>query len=329
MKKIGLLILLGISCCSKKKYELIHGEREATIQLSGFTQLVACFRKQKRKISAEEKFLNAIKKGNIRKVKSLLSQGVSIDIRDEYGNTPLHVATRYDLLAVLKYLLGDGNKIESDRMGLQDSHQDLSAPLLGGEGVKLNINPVDNFGWTPLHWAAYHGYRQTLAYLKERGADIHREDNAGWVPLHRAVQGGHLEVIVDLLNAGAAIDAKDKSGATPLHLAATKDCLKVLKVLLERGANIHVKDIDDWHPLHLAAAQGCQKAVEILIEKGADIEAATKDGSTPLHWAVMKGYKNIAVYLIGQGAAINAIDKDGYTPASWASVNSDWSGVLK
>ncbi|KAG9398899.1 hypothetical protein AC1031_013983 [Aphanomyces cochlioides] len=35
------------------------------------------------------------------------------------------------------------------------------------------------YGWTPLHWAGYHGDIQVLELLLEAGANVHLETEAG------------------------------------------------------------------------------------------------------------------------------------------------------
>jgi len=38
-------------------------------------------------------------------------------------------------------------------------------------------------GWTPLHMAAYNGYRDVAELLVADGADVNARDNHNWTPL--------------------------------------------------------------------------------------------------------------------------------------------------
>ncbi|MGL9779895.1 MAG: ankyrin repeat domain-containing protein, partial [Wolbachia sp.] len=74
-------------------------------------------------INAE--LFNAVKNGEIDKVKSLISDGADVNATDQDGWTPLHLAA-------------------------ENGHKEVVEALLKVEGI--NVNATDQDGWTPLHW---------------------------------------------------------------------------------------------------------------------------------------------------------------------------------
>jgi cytohesin len=60
---------------------------------------------------------------------------------------------------------------------------------------------------------------QTVRFLIARGADVNGIGQFGWTPLHAAAYQGLNDVIEFLVSKGAQVDAKDDFGQTPLSIA--------------------------------------------------------------------------------------------------------------
>lgn len=85
---------------------------------------------------------------------------------------------------------------------------------------KRNPRPgVDEYGRTPLHYAALDADAVRVTQLLAGGADPGAPDDDGWTPLHFAAQAFAPEVCEALLRAGAAVDPADSYGNTPLWRA--------------------------------------------------------------------------------------------------------------
>jgi ankyrin repeat protein len=57
----------------------------------------------------------------------------------------------------------------------------------------MDINSKDNLGSTPLHWACYLGYENSVNFIihkYSREVDINNKDNTGLTSLHLAVLSG-------------------------------------------------------------------------------------------------------------------------------------------
>ncbi len=102
--------------------------------------------------------VQAVEEGKLKTVEALLASGADVNIRGEYGKTPLHFAARSDLTEVAKILLSNG----------------------------ADVNAADKKGATPLHETARLGRTETAEALLKAGADVEAENNYGRTPLYVA-----------------------------------------------------------------------------------------------------------------------------------------------
>lgn len=126
------------------------------------------------------------------------------------------------------------------------------------------VNAKDEFGLTPLHYAARNGYLNIVKLLIENGADINAKDDFGSTILCAAAWGGHLEIVKLLIENGADVRAKDEDEHTPLHLAAMKGHLDIVKFLIENGADVRAKNKYENNPLHFAVGNGKFNVTEFI-----------------------------------------------------------------
>jgi hypothetical protein len=99
-----------------------------------------------------------------------------------------------------------------------------------------NVNKEDNYGITPLHWAADSGKKDIVKLLLNAGANVNAANSYGSTPLYRAATNGHKEVVELLLNANADINKTDMYGRTPLCLASLNGRKSVVELLRKFGA---------------------------------------------------------------------------------------------
>ena len=173
-----------------------------------------------------------------------------------------------------------------------------------GSGRGFDVNEKNNFGRTPLYYAAGWGHATIVVTLLSAGADAHAKDNDGETPLHRAADNGHAPVVSLLLSAGAKAD--EEAGFvrhTPLHLAAGSGHAAVVSLLLSAGAEVNAKNLIDNTPLHHAAKSAHASAVSLLLSARADVNAKNIYGNTPLHETSDAGFSSCA----GSAAACAAV----------------------
>src|SRR5439155_12109368 len=89
----------------------------------------------------------------------------------------------------------------------------------------------DEYGRTPLSWAAEYGNVDVVKSLLNANANIEAADKYGRTPLNWAALNGHVDVVKSLLNANANIEAANNTYGRDL----------IQRLLLEAGADINVQ----------------------------------------------------------------------------------------
>jgi ankyrin repeat protein len=139
----------------------------------------------------------------------LLANGADPIVVDNFGNTPLHVAS----------LRGD---IETIKLLLKPEYN-------------VDVNKKNNGGDTPLYWASDNGHPEVVALLLANGADPRVVDNDGNTPLHIAFSAGDIETIKLLLKSEYNVDVnkKNNDGITPLYIAFHNGHEEILNLLFQ------------------------------------------------------------------------------------------------
>jgi ankyrin repeat protein len=200
----------------------------------------------------------------------------------------------------------------------------------------MNVNTVFCIDReTLLHAAARFGHAPVVAFLLERGADVHARMQTTWMtPLFGAAQENHQDVISMLVRAGADIDARHKDGETALMLAVSLNNHDLAKTLLAYGADANLKamcrESPEYTPLMAGVKFGDETMVSLLLLYGADVNAAGSEGFTPLHVAALhNNTKALLVLLENQQTPIdvNAVDEHGYTALNVAATHGSRDAV--
>ena len=88
-------------------------------------------------------------------------------------------------------------------------------------------------GLTPLSRAVLSNYKDVVAVLIAKGADVNAPDGIGLTPLHYASMAvyGDTAIVQELLAAGARRDIKNPEGHTPLQTAEKFHYVKLASAL--------------------------------------------------------------------------------------------------
>lgn len=224
----------------------------------------------------------------------LLDGGADANVRNEWGRTPLHLASRHNNCKIMRQLLD--NRMSRAYVDVRDELDD-----------------------TPLFYAS--GHVDAIRLLINFGADVNARSRYDVTPLIMAVSATPVDeafaVVQLLLNAGADPKVLDASGMTALHMACELGRDTIAKLLLERGSDVNANGGDAATPLHRAAEYGFVECMQLLLECGADPHAKDPgDGKTALHYAVRcERRRSITTQLlIKAGADASAVDNEGATP---------------
>ena len=221
-------------------------------------------------------------------------------------------------------------------------------------------------GCTPLLYSLIRGQQEIAEFLVSHGASITGQtcryySSRGYTPLHYAASHGYLGLLKCLLNRGA-LELIDRRGPVhPIHLAAANGQTKCVEMILDQsyhgmpisisnckrtnassemggGARSHgtspehllINQPIDWsllqwtwvvkprvalpysyhsaNPLQIAAGHGCIPLVESLLKRGASVNSIDRVGWTPLHFAAAIGHVPTIKMLVRFGANLHLRD---------------------
>lgn len=205
----------------------------------------------------------------------LAKKGADLEIREDYGRTPLILCAR-------------------ERGGPKT----IQVLLESG----ADVNARDKFGATALNLAAWRGKKEVVDLLMNGGADIPSRGRDARDLLSMASTHGLDRLFDAVALAGGDPTFKQPDGGTLLHAAAAGGSARIIGILIDKGLDINQKDNYGWTPLHYAARDGRAEAVDKLAAAGADLEARTVMGQSPLNVADERGYENVRGLLISRGA---------------------------
>ncbi|XP_017551154.1 NF-kappa-B inhibitor epsilon [Pygocentrus nattereri] len=164
-------------------------------------------------------------------VKALVENGACLELQDQDGNTPLHVACEHGRLECAS-----------------DMILDISPTKLA------QVFETQNWrGLTCLHVATLHKQHRLMRLLIKKGADLNiQEGTSGKTALHIAVELHDVEAVTLLLNRGANVDAAMLNGCTALHLAVGRQDATITTRLCQAGADKMIRNMEDETALDLA-----------------------------------------------------------------------------
>ncbi len=230
----------------------------------------------------------AVSRGQIDKVKSLIDQGYDVNSKGPYEKTALYDAALFGHLELAKLLISKGANVD-----LTD----------------------DRSGVTPLHTATSEGHQKIAKVLIENKANIHAKTIDGHTPLYLAVQYGHTNIFKLLMEAGAGSKAALEDA---LIVASQGGHAPIVQLILKRkGVNVNYKNKNGETPLYLAASEGHTNIFKLLMEAGAGSKAALGDALVVA--SARERTPIIRLILKKKGVSINYKDVHGKTPLIGAS----------
>ena len=180
----------------------------------------------------------AVRAGDAATVSAAITAGIDINVRDNWGRTPLIISLQQSKMPVFEALLNGG----------------------------AQVNLTDNWGRTPLLVAAQYKNTSAVRRLLQESADTNAANKNDITPLIATVQTGNRESVELLLAAGATLDRQDALGWTALMWAVDRNDAAMVKLLLARGADVSKTALDRSTALDVAKRCGADAALLSLLE---------------------------------------------------------------
>jgi len=227
----------------------------------------------------------AVKYKNLELVKSLIQYGATINVKSNNGKPLLSIATANNSIEIVKYLIQSG----------------------------IDLNMLDSNGDSALSIAIRCQLVEISKVLIDHGADINIRDSSGNTILLTALLTNNEELYTYLLNKCNDINIKNYDDKTALSIFTEKEDLEKVKLLIYYGADINSVDVYGNTPLLVAINRKCDNIVNYLIDNGADINVKNQNGDTPLLIASKKNYMECCKKLINNEVNVNYKDSNGNT----------------
>ncbi|XP_036088690.1 transient receptor potential cation channel subfamily A member 1 isoform X2 [Rousettus aegyptiacus] len=190
------------------------------------------------------------------------------------------------------------------------------------------LNVMDNYGNTPLHWAAVKNQAGSVKFLLSKGANPNLRNNSMMAPLHLAVQNGHNEVVKVLTEHRSTDTNLDgENGNTALIIACFQDNSEALQMLLNKGAKACKANKWGYFPIHQAAFSGAKKCMDIILKYGDEhgysrqshINFVSNGNVSPLHMAVQSGDLEMIKMCLDNGAQLELMESGKCTALHFAA----------
>ncbi|BBH20085.1 hypothetical protein Back11_14300 [Paenibacillus baekrokdamisoli] len=192
-------------------------------------------------------FFQAAENGDTNTVLQWIKDGTDINTQDELGRTAILASTHGNKVNTVKALIEAGADInlqdhKRDNPFLYAGAQGLLeiVKVLIDAGADSTI--TNRYGGIALIPAAEHGYVEVVKELLTRSkVNVNHVNNLGWTALMEAIilnNGGEKQqqVIQLLIEYGADVNIPDKNGVTPLQHARANHFTAIASILVDARA---------------------------------------------------------------------------------------------
>ncbi|MGA9364746.1 MAG: ankyrin repeat domain-containing protein [Bacteroidota bacterium] len=235
----------------------------------------------------------AVGSKNLECVKSLVSAGASLNVKDPQEKTLVHYCAMSPSLEMMQYLVNEKS---------------------------LDVNAADKDGITNLHIASQKGQLDVVKFLLSKKAS---HTTAQYLVWEKSLYGATKEGekwgsfgIIGML--GHVLSGNTSKGWNPIHLAARNGHLDVAELLIANGESPASETSDLLTPLHLASISGDTACMRIVSQES-PARLRPNDKVTVSNLIAFPGkYGGAIRYSLTAGCRISAPDKSGWTPIHWA-----------
>ncbi|GFN75725.1 ankyrin repeat domain-containing protein 1 [Plakobranchus ocellatus] len=231
-------------------------------------------------------------RGHVQCLRILIENGAKLDVRDDWGQTPLMYSVSIQFPEAAQVLL---------------------------EAEPELINCQDRFGKSPLHCAVSAGSEELVRLLLRFGADVNVRCHEGLTPLMCCSmadpEGLKVKLMEVLMEAGCLIDLMDYRGRrTALHIAVSAGNVPAVEKLISAGADVNCIEKTLRTPLTLAITAGMKgglvneasaQIVSLLVSAGAKLDVCVNESCNPLMTSALLKSEPAVRYFLSLGANPN------------------------
>ncbi|RYN49030.1 hypothetical protein AA0114_g6842 [Alternaria tenuissima] len=257
----------------------------------------------------------------------LVNKEIRITHRTIYGDTLLHIGTKYGHIEIVRELLLAGADVNATNDEGDTPLHTAVKTTCNYEIIRLllkhgsNLHHQNRQGRTPLHCYYNTTLQETIRYCRD-DIDNTTQDYLGMTVAHYAAYSKSStaeDIAICLKDISNPFAARDSDGRTVLHLALQRGNIALIEYIL---GSPHAKDAllsCDWYgrtPLHFATTSPRTQAIDLVLDSGFDIHATDLYGHTAMHHAASMGNLGAVEKLLERGAMqdLKRRDREGRTP---------------
>ncbi|MEK7434046.1 MAG: ankyrin repeat domain-containing protein [Cyanobacteriota bacterium] len=271
-----------------------------------------------------------------------------INEKDEFGKTPLMLATEENNLPLVKFLLENGADINLEN---KSQNTALNIAILNKNKETINFLVKNNANLKirnadydfPIILAARNNDTETIKLLIDKGVDVDSRELNGKSLLHFACMFENKELIELILNKGAIIEQSRLGYPIELlnkleiinffvdklsnkNLDFEHDYISIFKFLIGRTNNSVIKKfinkIENYRPKSintndafiLSISEKNKELIDFFFDKVDNINFVNSLNDTPLITAIRGNNSELIKAIINKGANVNLSGSQGWTP---------------
>lgn len=181
------------------------------------------------------------------------------------------------------------------------------------------INKIDQYGYSLLHYCILKEDVTSVNYLVDRGAEVNfvkNKNGDGHSSIEIAIHIGHKDIFFSLLQS-VTFDVNRKNSREEIPLTtllknqhfSLEDKMMMIESLLIKGSQINILDYENMTSVLVYAIQfSSLPIVQLLVSYEADINSIDFYKNSPLTYAIQEKSLPIVEFLLDHGADPNFID---------------------